>query len=240
MNTPSSQPVCAITGGSAGIGLAAAKRFAASGYAIAICGRDLDKLSAARDEILAKQEKAKVECQVTQCDLSTTEGVEGFLTDVVSSWARIDVLVNNAGAATMAPIDEISPQDFERMLTVNLGATFHATQFAWRMMKNAGGGTIINVASQAARDPFPGFSVYGACKAWVTLFTQAIAKEGRAHNIRVYGVLPGAVETTMLRGLLPEFPSEDTLSPEDVAETIFALTQPPWKHASGSLIDVVK
>ena len=73
-------------------------------------------------------------------------------------------------------------------------------------MRRQSGGTIVNISSMAAVDPFPGFSVYGATKAWVELFTKAIAEEGRADGILAFSLRLGAVETPMLRGLFPDFP----------------------------------
>lgn len=233
-NSTTLQPVCAITGGSSGIGLATAVRFAEAGYRVAICGRDEARLAAAALRISGGEVAALA------CDLAQPRAGREFVSEVLRHWERIDVLVNNAGAAVMAPLEEISSQEFEQMVSVNVAATFDATQRAWTAMKAAGGGTVINIASQSARDPFPGFSVYGGCKAWVTTFSKAIAGEGRTANIRVYAVLPGAVETPMLRSVLPDLPAENTLAAADVAETVYALTLPPWRHASGSCIDVVK
>ncbi|MDA7978365.1 MAG: SDR family oxidoreductase [Pirellulales bacterium] len=229
--------VCAVTGGSGGIGLATAKKFATQGYSVALCGRNEAKLAQAAAQIATD---AAMECQAITIDLSQPQAGATFIADVLDRLGRVDVLVNNAGAAVMAPLEELAADEFERMLSVNVAATFHATQTAWRAMQQQGSGVIVNVASQAAKDPFPGFAVYGACKAWAALFTQAIAKEGKPAGVRAYAVLPGAVETAMLRGVLPDFPAEQALAPADVAETIFALCQPPWRHASGSVIDIMK
>ena len=126
--------------------------------------------------------------------------------------------------------------DYERAVAVNVSAVFHATQAVWPIMQKQGGGTIVNVSSLASDDPFPGFAVYGACKAWVNLFTKATAAEGRPHNIRVYAVAPGAVETGMLRERFPDFPAEQSLAPEDVAGTIELLCDERGVHAAGSTL----
>jgi NAD(P)-dependent dehydrogenase (short-subunit alcohol dehydrogenase family) len=105
-------------------------------------------------------------------------------------------------------------------------------------MRAQGGGTIINLSSLASFDPFPGLSVYGACKAWVNLFTRGIANEGRPHNIRAFSVALGAVETRLLRGLFQDYPADKTLTPEEVADLVFTLTSPTFRHSSGQTLQV--
>ena len=107
-------------------------------------------------------------------------------------------------------------------------------------MRKQHSGVIVNVSSLAAADPFPGFSVYGGCKAWVETFTRAIAAEGREFGLRAFSVRPGAVETPMLRGVFPDFPRDQTLAPEDVAELIFSLTLPGLQYSSGEAIVIKK
>ena len=158
----------------------------------------------------------------------------------VDTNGRIDVLINNAGIAANAKIEATAPETFEQMAAINMHAVFHACRAVWPVMRTQGGGTIINISSLAAFDPFPGFAAYGASKAWVNLFTKASADEGRPDNIRVFAIAPGAVETGMLRGPFPDFPSEQTLDPDDVAALIETLLNPRCAHASGSTIPVRK
>ena len=84
------------------------------------------------------------------------------------------------------------------------------------------------------------FAAYGAAKAWVNLWSKALADEGRAYGIRVFAVAPGAVETQMLRGAFPDFPSNETLQPSDVADVIHALAQPACRYVSGQTVFVKK
>ena len=78
-----------------------------------------------------------------------------------------------------APVDQLAREEFDKALGVNVAAVFHTTQAVWPLMRQQGSGVLINISSLASVDPFTGFSVYGACKAWVNLFTKAIADEGR-------------------------------------------------------------
>ena len=105
-------------------------------------------------------------------------------------------------------------------------------------MKAAGGGSIVNVSSQAAVSPFQGFSVYGGTKAFVDLFTKAVAEEGKPHGISVFSVRPGAVDTPLLRELFPDFPLDQAVTAEEVANVIWQLTQPEMRFSAGDPISV--
>ena len=105
-------------------------------------------------------------------------------------------------------------------------------------MKESNAGTIINISSLSAIDPFPGFSLYGASKSWLDLMTLALAAEGKESNIRVCSIRPGAVETPMLRGLFPDFPSEQCVQPADIAEVIWGCVNDPATYPSGQAFPV--
>jgi 3-oxoacyl-[acyl-carrier protein] reductase len=229
-------PVCVVTGGSAGIGRAVALHFGARGYRVALCGRDAQALRAAEQEIA----RAAPACLALAMDVAEPEAPGRLIAEAVGRFGRVDVLVNNAGHAPLAPLDQISPADFDRAVAVNVGAVFRATRSAWPVMRRQGAGVIVNISSLASVDPFPGFSVYGACKAWVNLFTKAAADEGRPLGIRVYCVAPGAVETRLLRGLFKDFPAAQTLAPEEVAALVGVLCDEPLRHASGQTLFVRK
>ncbi len=230
------QPVCVVTGGSAGIGLAVARHFAARGYRLALCGRNPQTLLAAEQEL----RQSSATCLALALDLAEPGAPTRLIEEVVQRFGRVDVLVNNAGHAPLAPLNQLTGADFERAVAVNIRAVFHTTQAVWPIMRQQGGGVIVNISSLASVDPFPGFSVYGACKAWVNLFTRAAADEGRSLGIRVYCVAPGAVETRLLRRLFRDFPAEQTLAPAEVAALIGSLCDEPMRHASGQTLFVRK
>ena len=224
--------VCVITGASRGIGLATALRFARAGYHLVIAARRAQPLRQAAERIAA------VGAAYTEvvADVGTREGAERLIESARSRCGRIDVLVNNAGAAPLAAIVDTTDEQFAAAVAANCAAIFYTTRAVWPLMRDQGSGTIINVSSMASVDPFRGFAVYGACKAWVNLFTRATADEGRALGIRAFAVAPGAVETDMLRSCFPELPKEQTLDPDDVAATIEALCDERFGYCSGQTV----
>jgi NAD(P)-dependent dehydrogenase (short-subunit alcohol dehydrogenase family) len=227
-----STKTCVITGASRGIGLATALRFARLGCRIVAAARNAERLGQAAVQIRA----AGGECEPVVVDVSIPEEAERLIQRTVERFGRVDVLVNNAGFAVLKPVDQTELAELERSLAVNVRAVFCTTRAAWAVMKRQGGGVIVNVSSAASVDPFSGFSVYGACKAWVNLFTQATADEGRKLGIRVLAIAPGAVETEMLRSLFPDLPADQTLDPAIVAAVIEALCDERLAYAAGQTI----
>ncbi len=238
---PKGNPVCVITGGSRGIGLATAKRFAVAGYRVVISGRSQRRLEQAVEQIRQVGQIDGPEEVLTACgDIGDEASRKSLVQTAIENFGSIDVLVNNAGAAPLGDFDDIEQGTFESVLQTNISAVFHLTQRVWKQMKPNGGGTIVNISSLAAIDPFPGFSIYGASKAWLELLTQALATEGADHNIRVCAVRPGAVETDLLRGLFPDFPADQCVSPDDIAAQVFSCVNDPANHLSGQAFTVAK
>lgn len=234
MTTPHS-PVCIVTGASRGIGQATARRFAIGGYRLGICARNAEAIAAVKAELT----DLGAETIAASVNIEESRAVERFVEEVRQSFGRLDVVVNNAGASFMKSVEETTDDDFHRQMGANCAGPFYFARAAWPHLKEHGG-ALINISSMAATDPFPGFSVYGATKAWVNNFSHSLANEGRPHNIRVFTVAPGAIETAMLRGVLPDFPAEEALPPQDVASVIWSLTEEQFRPASGSVFVVRK
>ena len=235
-----SNRVCLVTGGSSGIGLATAKLFAAKGYDVAICGRNMDNLIAAKDQVVAAGAAAdqNVTCFAVQTDLTDVEQAKQLPGKVVESLGPIEVLVNNASMAPMSAFEEISSETFESTIDIAVRSLFYLTQAVWADMKQQGRGVVVNISSLSAVDPFPGFSLYGACKAWLDLMTHALATEGKEHGLRVCSIRPGAVETPMLRGLFPDFPADQCVQPEEIATAVWGCVEDPDKFPSGEAFPV--
>lgn len=237
MNLEANQnPVCLVTGGSSGIGLATALLFAEKGYEIAICGRRESNLLEAKrsiDAILGDRE-----CYAMVADLENTERAREVAAETVSRFGRVDLLVNNAAASPLSPFHEISPETFEATINTNIRSLFYLTQVIWKKMRDQRTGVIVNISSLSAVDPFDGLGFYGACKAWMDLMTQSLASEGADLGLRVCSIRPGAVETPMLRRLFPDFPSEQCVQPRRIAETVWGCVSEPENYPSGEAFTI--
>jgi NAD(P)-dependent dehydrogenase (short-subunit alcohol dehydrogenase family) len=226
---------CIVTGAGRGIGRAIASRLTAAGANVLAGARTAADL----DQTVAATRSNSGKCAGQVADVTDRPQVERLIARARSEFGRIDVLINNAGLAPLSPIASMSDDAFAACNAVNINAVFYACRAAWPDLTTSRG-CIINVSSVASVDPFPGFAVYGAAKAWVNLFTQAIAAEGKPVGIRAFAVAPGAVETAMLRGAFPDFPADQTLSPDDVAGLVEALLDERCRYASGQTILIRK
>lgn len=188
-----SSHVALVTGGSRGIGAAIAKRLAAEGAAVAIT---YTSAPAKADEVVAAIQAAGGQALAIRADSSDAEAVKNAIAATVSAFGRLDVLVNNAGVALIAPLEQFSLDDFDRLMAVNVRGVFVATQEAARHMTE--GGRIIMIGSvNADRMPFAGGSVYAMSKAAVAGFTRGLARDLGPRGITVNTVQPGPVDTDM-------------------------------------------
>jgi NAD(P)-dependent dehydrogenase (short-subunit alcohol dehydrogenase family) len=206
----SSRSVAMVVGAGKGIGRATVLELAAAGCHVAAVARTAVDL--ARTAEAAQSAATGVDVDAIQKAVDQT----------VERFGRIDALVNSAGLAPMLTIEQTTPELWRQVMDANLNAVFYACRAAWPHFKRQSGGVIVNVSSFSARDPFAGFLAYGSAKAAVNLFSLALNREGKPHNIRVHTVAPAAVETGMLRKLFPadQLPTESTLAPEAIARVI--------------------
>ncbi len=224
--------VAVVIGGGRGIGRAVCARFAADGAQVVAASRSVDELEQTRAEI----ERGGGCCHVQPTDVTALGEIDTLIESTVERFGRVDILVNCAGVAPLARIEELHSPLFDKILAVNVSAVYYACRAAWTVMTRQRSGVIVNISSVASVDPFPGFAAYGASKAWVNAWTKALAEEGCGVGIRVFAVAPGAVETKMLRDAFPDFPSDQTLQPTDVAEIVHALCQPACRYATGQVV----
>jgi len=223
-----------VTGAGRGIGRAIARRLGASRANVVAVARNEREL----DETRRMVERDGSRCLAVRADVARTDDVDRMVQETMRAFARIDGLVNNAGMAVLSPIDALEPEHFDALVASNIRSVFLCCRAVWQTMRESGGGMIVNVSSLAADDPFPGFAAYGATKAFVNTFSQALHAEGVPVGIRVYCVAPGAVETQMLRGPFPDYPAERTLEPDDVAALIEGLFAPAARHIGGQPIRI--
>ena len=226
---------CIITGAGRGIGRATAQRLTAAGMNVLAVARTAADL----DETVQSTRDHSGQCLVEVADVTDRAQVDRAVARARKKFGRIDALINNAGLAPLSPVATMTDDAFARTNAVNINAVFYTCRAAWPDL-TATRGCIINLSSMASTDPFPGFAAYGAAKAWVNLFTRALADEGKPSGIRAFAVAPGAVETTMLRGAFPDFPAAETLAPEEVAGLIETLLDERCRYASGQTVIIRK
>ena len=184
--------VTLITGASTGIGAEFARQFAARGDDLVLVARSADKLDALAAQL---RQTSGVDVTVIAMDLSIPDSADELLRQTERLGLQISVLVNNAGAGTHGDVAEVDPQRLEREVELNCRALVGITARYLPQMRARRAGTIINMASTAAFLALPKMAVYGASKAFVLSFTEALWQEERKHGIRVLAVCPGMTDT---------------------------------------------
>lgn len=233
--------VALVTGGSRGIGAAIAKRLAADGAAVAITYTSAQPKA---DEVVRAIESAGGRALAIRADSGDANAVKSAVAETVRTLGRLDVLVNNAGIAKMAPLDQFSLDDFDRLVAVNVRGVFVATQEAARHMTE--GGRIITIGSvNADRMPFAGGGVYAMTKAAVAGLTRGLARDLGPRGITVNNVQPGPVDTDMnpasgpfaesLKGLmaLPRYGTG-----EEIAGMVAYLASPEAAFVTGASLTI--
>jgi NAD(P)-dependent dehydrogenase (short-subunit alcohol dehydrogenase family) len=186
-----------VTGSSSGIGRSIAERFAADGANVVVCSREqenVDPVAEGINESAAADESAGRALAV-ECDVRDRDAVDALVDATVEEFGTVDCLINNAGASFMASFDDISENGWKTILDINLTGTFHCTQAAGRVMKESGGGSVINLSSVAGQQGSPFMSHYGAAKAGVVNLTTTLAYEWASDDVRVNCIAPGFVAT---------------------------------------------
>ncbi|MCZ3382391.1 SDR family oxidoreductase [Kosakonia sp. SOY2] len=206
-----------ITGASSGIGAIYADRFAARGYDLLLVARRGDRLQALADDL---QHRHGVKISTLVADLSKAEGIEQVET-VLRDDTTISLLVNNAGAANLAPILSSGADQHEAINTLNTTALMRLTLAALPRFVENNQGTIINIASVVAFHARAGSAVYSATKAWVLNFTRGLQEEFAGSNLRIQAVLPAATATEIWghSGItLDALPEGSVMTSEDLVD----------------------
>ena len=187
------QRVALVTGGSRGIGFAIARRLGADGFAVAISARDPKGVETAVARLKEMVPSAKFAGATAD---ARSERDQKALVDFVSTtFERLDVLVNNAGIGEFESVEKLDPERFRAVVETNLFGPYYATHFAVPLMKQGGGGFIVNIGSLAAVNAFAGDSAYNASKFGLLGFSESSMLDLRHQGIRVAAILPGSVAT---------------------------------------------
>jgi 3-oxoacyl-[acyl-carrier protein] reductase len=208
-----------VTGATEGIGRAIAFRVGQAGATVAICARTEPRV---RETVQALKD-AGVNALGRRCDVSDPSDVEAFAAFVTAERGVPRVVVNNAGIGRFRPIEELSLEDWDVTMDVNVRSLFLVTRAFLPGMKRSGGGTVVNIASLAGKNGVDGGTAYCASKHAVLGFSKALMLEVRKHNVRVVAVCPGSVATPFMDKQERLRTNRDrVLTADDVAHAVLA------------------
>lgn len=231
--------VVMITGAAAGIGLACAEAFAKAGATTVMV--DIHKPEMQAQKLVDEGYKAIA----YGCDVSDTQAVKEMVEWIVATYGRLDAALNNAGIQTpQRPMAEITDEEFDRTVAVDLKGVWNCMRYEIRQMLEQGGGAIVNTSSQGGVTGFPGQAAYIACKHAVIGLTRTAAIDYAAKGIRINAVCPGVIRTPMAEDLLlhnpglekelvRDIPAGRLGKPEEIANAVLWLCSPEANFVDG-------
>ena len=232
--------VAIVTGSTSGIGEAIAMLFAAEGAKVVVSGRNLERGSKIKQEIL----DAGGTAIFIPMEARKNETIKSLIDNTITEFGKVDILVNNAGTILIKPFLDLTMDDWDFLIETDARSYFYAMQqIIPHMMKN-GGGVILNMASLAAIKPTIDYSLYNFVKAGVNLMTKSIAKEFAQYNIRLNVLCPGSIMTPMIEdsplneNRLKNIPLGRFGTSEDVAYAALYLCSDESSFVTGSSLVV--
>ncbi|MCO8255044.1 SDR family oxidoreductase [Haladaptatus sp. AB618] len=240
-----------VTGAASGIGRAIARTFAEQGADVVVADvRDDPREDGAKTHERIEEE-TDAHAVFVQCDVSDPAAVTAAVDTAVDEFGGIDVMVNNAGiVGPTAPVTDIDPDAYQRLLDINLNGVFFGSQAAARRMREDDGGSIVNVSSIAGIQGYSDLSPYCASKGGIRLLTYSLAAELGADGIRVNAIHPGVIETAMTTEDVPTIGTESGEqmrqsiplgrfgTPDDIADTALYLASDLASYVTGESIIV--
>ena len=213
------EKIAVVTGGTKGIGRAIAESLVDAGASVAITARNQDEITKAVSQI---NRRSRGMAKGYVCDVRDYNQVKSLFAEV----GAVDILINNAGVGIFASVESMSVEDFRTVLETNVFGVFYCCHEAIPLMKQRGGGYIINISSLAGANAHPKMAAYNASKFGLNGFSEALMQEVRHDGIKVSYIMPGSVNT--------EFGGDETsdekswqLQPSDIAQVVMDLLQYP-------------
>ncbi|MBY8876212.1 3-oxoacyl-ACP reductase FabG [Actinacidiphila acidipaludis] len=230
-----------VTGGAQGIGLATVETFLREGARIVIADRDADACRSAADSLDAGDRVVTVTCDVT-----VAADVQGAVDRCVSTFGRLDVMVNNAGITRDATMRTMTEEQFEQVIAVHLKGCWNGTRLAAAVMRGQRSGAIVNLSSISGKVGFVGQTNYSAAKAGIVGLTKAAAKEMAHHGVRVNAIAPGLIRSPMTEAMpehiwdakLAEIPMQRAGEAAEVASVAVFLASDLASYVTGTVTEV--
>lgn len=236
--------VAFVTGGTRGIGYAIVKTFLENGAEVVLCGSKQATADKAVASLLTENPDYPVEGIAP--DLSDYALVEKAINTVAEKYGKIDIVVNNAGISASQSLYDYAPEDFDKLMTLNVNSCFYTARAAAPLMKQNGGGVILNTSSMVSIYGQPAGAAYPASKFAVNGLTKSLARELAKDNIRVNAVAPGVTNTDMVANL-PEQTRQYICStiplgrigePQDIANAFLYLASDLASYVTGEILSV--
>jgi NAD(P)-dependent dehydrogenase (short-subunit alcohol dehydrogenase family) len=229
---PLAGKIAVVIGAGRGIGRATALTLASSGARVIVAARTASQLESVVAEIEGRDGQAKA------YPLDVTQGadVEAFASELRESLGRVDILVNSAGTAFIAPLETTTEVDWDRVIDTNLKGTYLCIHAMLDLLRASAGALVINIASKVGLTGHGMVTAYTAAKAGVIGFSRALAQELSAENIRVVAICPGPVDTPMRWEATPKMDPKQVISAETVAETILFLVTLSGRAVTGEIV----
>jgi NAD(P)-dependent dehydrogenase (short-subunit alcohol dehydrogenase family) len=205
--------VAIVTGASKGLGRAIATRLAQGGAFVVAAARSKEKL----EEL---EEKVSEQIVPFQCDVTQTPDVKALINFAIERFGRLDILINNAGIGRFGKVEDLSEEDWDQMMAVNLKGAFLTCKYAIPHLKQTEG-HIVNISSVAGTESFAGGAGYCASKFGLMALSDALTLELKPHHVKVSTVCPGSIKTEFGR------PKDYALEAEQVAETVWTIVSAP-------------
>lgn len=234
--------IAIVTGGGSGLGFAIAQKFVSENVTTIICGRNSEKLNAAKN-ILGDL------CFAIACDVSDLKSIPPFVQTVIDRFGQIDILVNNAGINQKKEFTSVTDEEFERILTTNITGVFCMSREVVKHMLQKNAGSIINISSMAAQYGLPKVIAYSASKTAIDGMTRAMAVELSPNGIRINAIAPGFIFSEMTEKALNSDPERKSKvfartpmgimgQPEDIGNAAWFLASDAAKFITGVVLPV--